>query len=87
MFFFRTPFGTSGDLTAIPNDTQVDGSVSMDEGYGFDYSRDPDTDPLHKDVERDKQNWLFNKLTAEMGRYQGFGFPDFIEPSDNGGKV
>jgi len=83
--FFRTPFGANGDLTAIPNDEQVDGSVSMEEGYGFDYSRDPETDPLAKDVERDRQNWLFNEITKALQQYQTYGFPEFIEASDNGG--
>lgn len=83
--FFKTPFAESGDKTAVPDATQPDGSVSYDQGYGFDYQRDQDIDPLAKNVERDKQNQLFNDITAALRQYQVYAFPDFITTADNGG--
>lgn len=83
--YIRTAFGENGDLTAIPVAIQPDGSVSMDQGYGFDYQRDQVSDPLAKPVERDKQNYLFNILAAAIQQYQQFGVPPFITTSDNGG--
>lgn len=82
--FFRLPFGVSGDITAIPDDAQIDASVSYEEGYTYDYQR-PLADPLRKDVERDKQNSLFYEITRAIRQYQTEGFPEFIEDIDNDG--
>lgn len=82
--FFRLPFGVSGDITAIPNDAQIDASVSYEEGYTYDYQRHL-SDPLRKDVERDKQNSLFYEITRAIRQYQTEGFPEFIESADNDG--
>ena len=85
MEFIRVPFAINGDLAAIPEDDQPDGSVSMEEGYGFDYQREQGVDPDAKDVERDKQNWLFNLLSKTIQQYQTQGFPDFITSAMNDG--
>lgn len=82
--FFRFPFGISGDRAAIPATAQLDGSVSYEEGYPFDYQR-PLTDQLRKEVERDRQNDLFYQITLAIQQYQTMGFPDFITTLDNGG--
>lgn len=83
--FFKYLWASAGDKTAIPETTQGDGSVSYQQGYGFDYQRDPVTDPLHKNIERDKMNELFYDMTGALAQYQTHGVPDFITTSDNGG--
>lgn len=82
--FIRFPFATSGDRTAIPDGTDVSGNVSYEQGYGPDYQR-PKTDPLSKDIERDKMNALFHDLTENQRQYQLNGAPDWVPASENGG--
>jgi hypothetical protein len=82
--FFRIPFATSGDKASVPDAVDGAGSVSYTEGYGFDYQRQV-SDPLTKDVERNKMNQLFFDLTTAVGEIQQFGVPDFISAALNGG--
>lgn len=70
---FKTPFAAQGDRTAVPVETQADGSVSYTQGYGYDYERDQTTDPAAKDIEREKMNALFHDVTEAMGEVQSFG--------------
>lgn len=83
--YFRTPFATAGDRTAIPNDVQPDGSVSFTDGYGTDYQLNPNTDPAALNIERDKSNWLDYEMTLAIQRLQQFYAPDWISSTDNGG--
>lgn len=82
--FFRFPFARSGDKTAIPDAVVPAGNVSYDQGYGPDYQR-VKSDPLAKDIERDKMNQLFNDVTTALQEYQTNGVPDWIAPAQNGG--
>lgn len=81
--FFDVPFARDGDKTAIPDGLQLDGSVSYEEGFGFDYERpaiDPLTgqpDPLYKPVPRDGTNTLFYEVTDALGVIQRQGFADW----------
>ena len=84
--YFGTPFANTGEKTDIPNETQVDNAVSYEKGYTPNYSL-PKTDPDHRDVERLKQNALFNVITTAIRQYQEFGAPDFITSEDNGGSA
>ncbi|MCT2387152.1 phage baseplate protein [Erwinia pyrifoliae] len=70
---FKTPFAAQGDRTAVPVETQDDGSVSYTQGYGYDYERDQTTDPAAKDIEREKMNALFHDVTEAVGEVQAFG--------------
>jgi hypothetical protein len=74
-YFFEKPFADTGDKILVPVDTQPDGSVSFDTGWGFDYQRDPDplVDPLTKPVPRDQTNWLMNVITGVLGQLQSTG--------------
>lgn len=83
--FFRFPFAVTGDKTAVPEATQPSGDVSYQQGYGPDYARDPATDPLAKNIERDKMNNLFYDITTAIREYQIMGTPDFITSAQNGG--
>lgn len=81
--FFDVPFALNGDKTTIPDGLQLDGSVSYEEGFGFDYERpaiDPLTgqpDPLYKPVPRDGTNTLFYEVTDALGVIQRQGFADW----------
>lgn len=83
--FFRFPFAVTGDKAAIPDDTQLSGDVSFEQGYGPDYARDPATDPFAKNIERDRMNQLFFDVTTALREYQIMGTPDFITSAQNGG--
>lgn len=82
--FFRIPFATSGDKTAVPDAVDTNGNVSYTEGYGFDYQRQK-TDPAAKNIERDKMNELFFDITTAIAELQSQGVPDFITAALNGG--
>jgi hypothetical protein len=82
--FFKYPFAVSGDKTAVPDAIQVTGEVSYQEGYGFDYQRDASSDPLAKNIERDKMNQVLYDMTAAVSELQS-GPADFITSALNGG--
>jgi hypothetical protein len=71
-FPFKIPFATSGNQAAIP-ETDLSGFVNFTDGYTPDYQLDPETDPNGKVLERDKWNWLFNRITAALGEGQRNG--------------
>jgi hypothetical protein len=83
--FFRIPFATSGDKTAVPDDSQPSGSVSYTDGFGPDYELDPGVDPAAKDVPRDESNQLYFDITTAIAELQSFGTPDFITSALNDG--
>lgn len=82
---FLVPFAGSGDKADIPVTIQSDGSVSFPEGWGFDYSRNPSTDPLAKRIDRATFNHLMYAITSALGQLQTQGAPDWITAVENGG--
>lgn len=82
--FFRLPFATTGDKTAVPDAVDSNGNVSYSQGYGFDYQRQK-TDPAAKNIERDKMNQVFFDMTTAIAELQSQGVPDFITSALNGG--
>lgn len=84
--FIKVPFASSGDKVAVP-DTDAGGGVNMTQGYGQAYSLDPATDPSAKRIERDKMNWLFNRITQAINEIQSTGVAPFITSADNGGSA
>ncbi|MCX8993529.1 hypothetical protein NLN85_13600 [Citrobacter portucalensis] len=84
--FIKVPFASSGDKVAVP-DTDSGGGVNMTQGYGQAYSLDPATDPSAKRIERDKMNWLFNRITQAINEIQSGGVAPFITSADNGGSA
>jgi hypothetical protein len=82
--FFRLPFATTGDKTAVPDAVDTNGNVSYSQGYGFDYQRQK-TDPAAKNIERDKMNQIFFDMTTAIAELQSQGVPDFITTALNGG--
>lgn len=83
--FFIQSFATAGDKTAIPEPVQVSGSVSYNQGFGFDYERDQSTDPLAKDVPRQETNQLYFDITDNLGFWQRNGAPVWVTSAENGG--
>lgn len=84
--FFKYAFGQAGILTPIPNDTQVDGSISYEQGFSTDYTLNPQFDPVTaKEVPLAQTNQYLNDITGAVQQYQTNGFPDFITAVDNDG--
>lgn len=81
--YFKYPFATAGDKTAIPETTQPDGTMSYQEGFSVDYQDDYPDDANAKAIPRDETNQLFFDMTNTLKQYQEFGVPDFISSSDN----
>lgn len=84
-FFFRVPFASSGDKTAIPTPAQGSGTVSYTEGWGFDYERDPTSDPDAKRIPRDETNQFYFDVTDNLRQYQLNGFPEWVTSAQNDG--
>lgn len=82
--YFRVPFAAGGNKTAVPV-TTGDGSVNYTDGYGVRYELPRLTDPLARNIERQKMNQVFFDITSNIQQYQQNGFPDFITSADNGG--
>ena len=82
---FLNPFANSGDKLAVPDGVQVDGGVSYAEGWGFNYSRDPTTDPLAKNVDRGATNQILYDITSALGQLQTQWAPEWITAAENGG--
>lgn len=85
VYFFKTPFAQAGTVATVPRATQVDGSVSYEEGWGLDYQLDPDSEPTARDIPRDQFNQIMLSITQVLNQYQTQAFPDFITTSDNDG--
>lgn len=85
--FFGIPFAVSGDKATIPEDTQPSGAISYQQGYGPDYERDPETDPLAKRVPRDETNELYYQTTNAIKFLQLYGVAEWYAVDDNGDPV
>lgn len=85
--FIRYPFAATGDKTVVPDDMEPNGNLSYAEGYGFDYERNPVTDPQAKRIERDKMNQLHHDITSNIRQYQLYSTPWFYDSTANGGKA
>lgn len=80
----KTPFADSGDKSVIP-DTDAAGNVNWTQGFPADYSKNPDTDPSAKRIERDDFNGLLNYITAAIRELQTNGIAPYATAADNGG--
>ena len=80
--YFRLPFAVNGDKDILPDNT-VNTAVSYDTGYTPDYQRDPVTDPLARNPERNIFNQLMFDITDTLRDLYETGAPPFIAPSDN----
>jgi len=82
--YFDTIFGVSGDLTAVPDAVQMDGTVSFTQGYGADYEL-PVGNPSRLVINRAQANQLWYYVTSALQQYQQKGVPPFITTTMNGG--
>lgn len=82
--YFDTIFGSSGDLIAVPDPIQIDGSISYAQGWGADYELD-ESIPGALDISRAQTNQLFFDITSAIQQYQQHGTPPFITSAMNGG--
>lgn len=84
--YFDVVFGSSGNLTPVPDAIQANGSVSFIQGWGPFYSQDPTVNPATAlFIDRAQTNQLFNYVTQALQAYQQFGTPAFITSAMNGG--
>jgi hypothetical protein len=83
--YFDVPFAFAGDVTAIPDPLQVGGTVSMTEGWNYNYQRNLSTDPAALPIDRSTMNWLLNNMSTAVQALQQQGVPEFILASQNGG--
>jgi len=85
--WYLNPFAVSGDLTAVPNGVQPDGSISYAQGWGPNYALDPSTNPSALNVDRRTTNELFYDIT-QWAQYTQTGLPQaFIDSATNGGSA
>ncbi|MDR1367903.1 MAG: phage tail protein, partial [Candidatus Accumulibacter sp.] len=82
--YFAQQFAFAGEKKPVPDALQTDGTISFNQGWGYDYERDPATDPLGKTVDREDMNYLFGVVTENLKQYQENGIPEFITPENNG---
>lgn len=83
--FIKVPFADGGDKTPIPNATQPDGSISMQQGWGVDYEKEVGVDAAAKSVNRQAMNQVLNISTALLNRWQTETFPEWIDSASNDG--
>lgn len=71
--FFDIPFAQSGDLTAVPDGVQIDGSVSYTAGFGVAYQTPVASGGL--DFPRRQNNQLLFDITNVLNQFQINGAP------------
>lgn len=81
--YSKVAFAATGDTNIIPTATQPDGTISLQQGWGFDYQRDNGAgggtpDPLAKNIAREDMNGIFNEITASLGEIQQNGFAIWV---------
>jgi len=84
-YYFRIPFATSGDKTAVPVPIQGGGEVSYTEGFGFDYQREIGVDPDALLIVRENYNELSYQEELAIKDLQEWYVPEFITTAENGG--
>lgn len=82
--FWYDPFAIDGQTATVPDTIQPDGSLSYQQGFGPDYSLDPDTFPSALLVPRQEFNEILFQITQSIALIQS-DFPQWISASDNGG--
>ncbi len=84
--FFRIPWATSGDKATIPDTDGADpGVANYGAGWGVDYSKNKQTDPTARSVERGVMNRMLYDTSVAIAAWQTAMAPEFITTADNGG--
>lgn len=71
--YFDIPFATSGDRAAVPDSSQPNGSVNMDEGWPINYELEQGVAPAALDISRQQANQLSFDMTGAIGEIQERG--------------
>jgi hypothetical protein len=79
--FFYYPFATSGNIATTPDATQINGSVSYNQGYPIDYQLPLASNPSAIPISRAQMNGLFNDITGAILQIQSQGVFTWIGPS------
>lgn len=77
------PFGSNGDLTAIPIPTQGDGQESYNQGFTVNYQQDLIETDTALPISRAQFNQLMFDITNNIQQYQTFGTPLWITAAQN----
>lgn len=77
--YFERPFASSGNRESIPTEVQASGEMSLEEGYTYDYERNPLKDDKARSIERAKMNQLFYLITEAIGELQKYGSSNWVE--------
>lgn len=83
--YIKVPFAENGDRVDIPV-TDPAGNVNWNQGYGESYSKDPETDPSAKRIERESYNGSLHAISTAIKELQELGLP-YITAADNGGSA
>ena len=75
--YFINQFAVNGDLVEISDTTNSDGTVSYQQGYGFDYQRDLKVDDAAKGPDRLSWNGILSDITGAIIQYQQNSIPDW----------
>jgi microcystin-dependent protein len=77
--YYINPFGINADdLTAIPDNAAVDGSVSYYYGWTDPYEYNLLTNPAALPIPRGQMNQLFFDITLNIQEYQQYGTPQWV---------
>lgn len=77
--YFPYAFGVSADdLTAIPDNAAIDGSVSYQDGWTQPYELNLLTNPAALPIPRGQMNQLFYDITLNIKEYQEYGTPQWV---------
>lgn len=78
-YYYQNPFAISADdLTTIPTNAAVDGSVSYFAGWTDPYEYNLLTNPAALPIPRGQMNQLFYDITNNLQEYQQYGNPQWI---------
>lgn len=79
--YFTYPFAIAGDVTPVPNPTQMSGSVSYQSGFPIDYQKVLGVDSGALPIPRGGFNQIMLDITTAIQQYQQYGVFDYITTS------
>ena len=83
--YYIFPFGDVGDKAVVQDETQIDGVVSYEEGWGGDYELEVGVEAGAKDIPLPESNQLMFDATENIKQYQEHGTAEFITSTNNDG--
>lgn len=83
--YFSVPFAVAGDVTTVADPIDPTGLVTFTQGWGPNYARDQESDPLATPIDRASTNYLLNVITTALAALQRTGIPEWITTANNDG--